>query len=143
MRSESAMSRSSRASSTTNRNINALFDKFKDVDGESHTVPRAQRENRTANHANADDKIGPEGLESLFQALSLNPVAIEALIFAWKMNGEVPFEFTRPQFTGGCLALGCDTLEKLKRAIRKLAHRPSPTPAHTLTRRSQTAEPSR
>lgn len=61
-----------------------------------------------------EDKIGPEGMMNLFAQIGVNPVSIEPLIFAWKLEATVPCEFTRPEFTEGCLALGADTLEKLR-----------------------------
>lgn len=65
-----------------------------------------------------DDKIGPEGILNLFSELGVDSVTVEALIFAWKLDAAVPFEFTRSEFTQGCVKLGCDSLDKLKREMR-------------------------
>ncbi len=65
------------------------------------------------------DKIGPEGMLEFFKALKVDPLNIVTLIFAWKLKAKVPFEFSRSEFVDGCLALNCDTMEKLKRTIRK------------------------
>lgn len=66
----------------------------------------------------SEDKIGPEGMLSFFSAVSVDPLDIVTLIFAWKLNAKIPFEFSRTEFVDGCLALGCETIEKLKRTIR-------------------------
>lgn len=66
----------------------------------------------------ADDKIGPEGMLSFFIALDVDPLDIVTLIFAWKLKAKVPFEFSRVEFVDGCLALNCDSMDKLRRVIR-------------------------
>ena len=55
---------------------------------------------------------------ALFSELGVDPVSVEPLIFAWKLDAVVPFEFSRSEFTEGCLKLGCDTIAKLKSAMR-------------------------
>lgn len=67
----------------------------------------------------AEDKIGPEGMQALFERLDVDPLNIVALIFAWKLDAKTPFEFTRKEFVDGCAALGCDSISKLRRTIRK------------------------
>ncbi len=117
-----SMIRGARTSSS-NRNIASVFEQFKDEHGTSFCYYRPRSRHiltgsRFYSLRFVEDKIGPEGLESLFAKLDVSPVAIEALIFAWKLDGKVPFEFTRRQFVEGCLALGCDSLEQLKAVIR-------------------------
>lgn len=78
---------------------NAVFEQFKDAD---------------------DDKIGPESLERLFDALELDPLDVTALIFAWKLRAKTPCEFTRSEFVDGLLRLNVDSLRKLKVAVSGL-----------------------
>lgn len=66
----------------------------------------------------ADDKIGPEGMQDLFDHLDVDPLDITALIFAWKLKAKVPFEFSRDEFMNGCIALKADSMDKLKKAMR-------------------------
>lgn len=69
---------------------------------------------------NLEEKIGPEGMETLFQELKINPLDIVALIFAWKLKGTVPCEFTREQFVNGCIDLEVDSIDNLRKVMRKL-----------------------
>lgn len=55
---------------------------------------------------------------ALFTELGVDTVSVEPLIFAWKLEAAVPFEFSRSEFTEGCLQLGCDTIDKLRSAMR-------------------------
>lgn len=65
-----------------------------------------------------EEKIGPEGMQALFDVLGVDPLNIIALIFAWKLKAKVPFEFKREEFVNGCVTLNCDSLEKLKTVLR-------------------------
>jgi DCN1-like protein 1/2 len=76
-----------------------LFEQFKDPD---------------------QDKIGPESLEKLMEAIELDPLDVTALIFAWKLNARTPCEFSRCEFIDGLVSLGVDSLSKLKRKIPTL-----------------------
>lgn len=67
----------------------------------------------------AEDKIGPEGLQALFDAMEVDPLDIVSLVFAWKLMAKVPFEFSRTEFVKGCTAMEVDSLEKLKAVLRK------------------------
>lgn len=58
-------------------------------------------------------------MQDLFEVLNIDPLDITALIFAWKLNAKVPFEFTHVEFVNGCIALKADSIEKLKKIIRK------------------------
>lgn len=64
-------------------------------------------------------KIGAEGMEKLFEQLNVDPLHITSLIFAWKLNAKVPFEFSESEFINGCIALKADSLDKLRNVIRK------------------------
>lgn len=85
----------------------------------------------------AEDKIGPEGLQALFDTLEVDPLDIVSLVFAWKLMAKVPFEFSRTEFVNGCIALAVDSLEKLKAVLRMylstsmLASRPGTHPGNT------------
>lgn len=79
--------------------VNALFDNYKDAEA---------------------DKIGPESLYVLFEALELDPLDISALIFAWKLNAQTPCEFTRHEFVDGLVKLGVDSMPKLKKKVHTL-----------------------
>lgn len=67
-----------------------------------------------------EEKIGPEGMQALFDVLGVDPLNIIALIFAWKLKAKVPFEFKREEFVNGCVTLNCDSLEKLKTVLPTL-----------------------
>lgn len=59
-------------------------------------------------------------MQLLFDALDVDPVDITALIFAWKLNAQVPFEFSHSEFVSGCVALKVDSLDELKNLIPRL-----------------------
>lgn len=62
-------------------------------------------------------------MQALFEVLNVDPLDITALLFAWKLNAKVPFEFSQSEFVNGCVVLKADSIEKLKKAIRKsIAH---------------------
>lgn len=64
-------------------------------------------------------------MEKLFVRLKIDPLDIVALIFAWKLQAKVPFEFSRQEFTNGCIKLEVDSLEKLQKLIRKYMNQSS------------------
>eukprot|EP00177_Eucheuma_denticulatum_P000261 GFKZ01000444.1.p1 GENE.GFKZ01000444.1~~GFKZ01000444.1.p1 ORF type:complete len:256 (-),score=37.17 GFKZ01000444.1:738-1505(-) len=66
------------------------------------------------------DKIGPEGMQALFDALDVDPLDIISLVFAWKLHATVPFEFSRSEFVSGCTVLKVDSIEKLKAVLPSL-----------------------
>lgn len=57
-------------------------------------------------------------MQTLFDRLDLDPLDISTLIFAWKLQAKVPFEFSRAEFVNGCIQMQADSLEKLKKTIR-------------------------
>lgn len=59
-------------------------------------------------------------MQLLFDALNVDPVDITALIFAWKLNAQVPFEFSQSEFVNGCVTLKTDSLDKLKNLVPRL-----------------------
>eukprot|EP00178_Gracilaria_changii_P021150 TRINITY_DN62_c0_g1_i4.p2 TRINITY_DN62_c0_g1~~TRINITY_DN62_c0_g1_i4.p2 ORF type:complete len:247 (+),score=56.81 TRINITY_DN62_c0_g1_i4:199-939(+) len=63
------------------------------------------------------DKIGPEGIQALFERLQIDILDISTLIFAWKLQAKVPFEFSKKEFVDGCANLRADSWEKLKKVI--------------------------
>lgn len=67
-----------------------------------------------------EEKIGPEGMQALFNALEVDPLDIISLVFAWKLHATVPFEFSRTEFVNGCTALEVDSIEKLKAVLPSL-----------------------
>lgn len=69
-----------------------------------------------------EHKIGPEGMQALFERLNVDPLDISALIFAWKLQAKVPFEFSRAEFINGCVKLNADSVDKLKKVIRKFVY---------------------
>lgn len=64
-----------------------------------------------------EDKMGPEGVQSLFDELGIDALDIVSLIFAWKLDAAVACEFTRDEFVRGCMELGADSIRKLKTRI--------------------------
>lgn len=67
-----------------------------------------------------EEKIEAEGLQSLFEALDVDPCDIISLVFAWKLGAKTPFEFSRTEFVNGCVNLGVDSVEKLKAILPSL-----------------------
>lgn len=65
------------------------------------------------------EKIGPEGIQALFDRLQIDILDIATLIFAWKLRAKVPFEFSKKEFVDGCVSLRADSWDKLKKVIRK------------------------
>lgn len=61
-------------------------------------------------------------MQALFQQLKVDPLDIATLIFAWKLKGTVPFEFTREQFINGCMDLEVDSIDNLRKVMRKSNH---------------------
>lgn len=57
-------------------------------------------------------------MQALFEALHVDPLDIIALVFAWKLKAQVPFEFSRSEFVNGCVLLECDSIAKLRTALR-------------------------
>ncbi|CAN8073064.1 unnamed protein product [Agarophyton chilense] len=66
------------------------------------------------------DKIGPEGIQALFERLDIDILDISTLIFAWKLQARVPFEFSKKEFVDGCANLRADSWDKLKKVIPSL-----------------------
>jgi DCN1-like protein 1/2 len=81
--------------------VSAMFDEFADGDPNP-------------------DRMGPEALETFFEALELDPLDVTALIFAWKLKAKTPCEFSRTEFVEGCLAMDVDTLQKLRKKVTSL-----------------------
>ena len=79
---------------------------------------RLRRTSSTDKDVCVEDKIGPEGVLAFFTALKMDPLDINTLVFAYKLKAREPFEFSRNEFIDGCLAMGCDTMDKLRRTIR-------------------------
>lgn len=75
-----------------------------------------------------EKRIGAEGMQLLFEALDVDPLDITALIFAWKLNAKVPFEFSQTEFVNGCVSFKADSLDKLKKVIPNLKNCLTPLP---------------
>lgn len=61
-------------------------------------------------------------MQSLFDALEVDPCDIISLVFAWKLGAKTPFEFSRTEFVNGCVSLETDSVEKLKAVLRTSLH---------------------
>lgn len=58
-------------------------------------------------------------MQELFNRLDIDPLHISTLVFAWKLQAKVPFEFSKREFVDGCANLHADSWDKLKTVIRK------------------------
>ncbi|KAF9350802.1 hypothetical protein BGX34_000988 [Mortierella sp. NVP85] len=88
-------SKGSRAETVNAKQIDEIFNSFKDDD----------------NH------ILLEGTEQFCAALDVDPTDVVVLVMAWHLKAERMCEFTRDGFVQGWKELGCDTLEKMKGSI--------------------------
>ncbi|CAN7134196.1 unnamed protein product [Brassica rapa subsp. narinosa] len=68
----------------------------------------------------ASNLIDPEGIEELCSDLDVSRTDIRFLMLAWKMKAEKQGYFTQEESTRGLVALGVDTLDKLKKALPEL-----------------------
>merc|ERR1711892_1372651 len=52
--------------------------------------------------------------------LNLDPTSRSVLIIAWKFKAQQQCEFSREEFIGGMVELGCDAIDKLKSKLINL-----------------------
>ncbi|CAF2258329.1 unnamed protein product [Brassica napus] len=65
----------------------------------------------------ASNLMDPEGIELLCSDLDVSRTDIRFLMLAWKMKAEKQGYYTQEEWTRGLVALGADTLDKLKKAL--------------------------
>jgi len=66
------------------------------------------------------DKIGLDGVVKFLEDLQLDPNNRTVLIIAWKFKAQTQCEFSKEEFLGGMIELGCDSVEKLKTKLPNL-----------------------
>ena len=66
------------------------------------------------------EKIGMEGVVKFLDDLQLDATSRTVLIIAWKFKAQQQCEFSREEFLGGMIELGCDTIDKLKAKLPNL-----------------------
>ncbi|GAX81392.1 hypothetical protein CEUSTIGMA_g8823.t1 [Chlamydomonas eustigma] len=87
------------ASSLNLKSIEDLYSSYKEKDG---------------------DTIQAEGVVRFCEDLDLDPSDIVMLIISYYMGAAVMCEFSKEEFTGGMVKMGCDSLDKLKKKIPDL-----------------------
>jgi len=65
-------------------------------------------------------KIGMEGCIRFLEDLKLDASSRTVLLIAWKCKAATQCEFTKEEFAQGLVAMGCDSLDKLKRKLPSL-----------------------
>ena len=80
------------------KKILALFDEYKDT----------------------EDEIQDDGSVRFFGDLGVDTQDVVVLILSWKMQAEQMCIYTRDEFMKGCVALDCDTMEKLAQRVPQL-----------------------
>ena len=66
------------------------------------------------------DKIGLDGVVKFLEDLQLDPNNRTVLIIAWKFKAQTQCEFSKEEFLGGMMELGCDSIDKLKSKLPNL-----------------------
>ena len=66
------------------------------------------------------EKIGMEGVVKFLEDLQLDPTSRTVLIIAWKFKAQQQCEFSKEEFLGGMIELGCDSVDKLKAKLPNL-----------------------
>jgi len=64
-----------------------------------------------------EDRIGPDGVESLCKDLNIAPDSMTALILAWKLGAEEMGYFTKDEFTNGIQNLGVNDISSLRTTL--------------------------
>lgn len=85
------------------KKIQHLFDRYRDPSLDVISVD--------ANH---------DGLLRFFQEIQLDVYSVHALIFSWRLGVAVQGQITREEFSNGLMALGCDSVDKLKTRVSQL-----------------------
>jgi DCN1-like protein 1/2 len=62
-------------------------------------------------------KIGMDGCIRFLEDLQLDPSSRTVLLIAWKCRAATQCEFTKEEFAHGLMAIGCDSLDKLKQKL--------------------------
>ncbi|KAF9999136.1 hypothetical protein BGZ65_005463, partial [Modicella reniformis] len=94
----SSASQNSRSVTVNVKQIETIFDDFKDD----------------------KDHIHIDGMEKFCYTLAVDPTDVAMLVMAWYLKAEKMCEFTRSGFIEGWKKLGCDTLEKMKDSIETM-----------------------
>ncbi len=80
--------------------LNDLFDRYKDLnDGNLMTI---------------------DGVEKFCSDLDLRPDDFRILIFAWKLNAEQMYQFTRSEFVSGCKTMNVDSIPQIQNRLSEL-----------------------
>ena len=66
------------------------------------------------------EKIGMEGVVKFLEDLQLDATSRTVLIIAWKFKAQQQCEFSKEEFLGGMIELGCDSVDKLKAKLPNL-----------------------
>jgi len=82
--------------------LNALFDKYKDTDGESITI---------------------DGTIKLCEDLEVNPEDVVLLAVAFELKSPRVGEWNKKEWVDGWKALGCDSIKSMKTALDQLSNK--------------------
>ena len=61
-----------------------------------------------------------EGVGSFCEDLEVDPSDIVMLVISWHMQARIMCEYSKDEFIGGLVDLGCDSVEKLKQRLSSL-----------------------
>jgi DCN1-like protein 1/2 len=62
-----------------------------------------------------EDKMLADGVSRFCDDVGLDPTSLTVLLIAWKFKAATQCEFSRKEFVDGMSALGCDSIEKLRK----------------------------
>ena len=94
--------------------MNALFEKYRDLEIAASESAGAAGEVGSSNNNSKEELILAYGTEALCKDLELKPDDFRILVLAWKCNAEQMCRFTRQQFVQGCRSLKADSIRSLQ-----------------------------
>ncbi|CAI7997144.1 DCN1-like protein 1 [Geodia barretti] len=68
-----------------------------------------------------EDKMLADGVSRFCDDVGLDPTSLTVLLIAWKFKAATQCEFSRKEFVDGMSALGCDSIEKLRKKCENSA----------------------
>lgn len=85
-------------------------------------VDRKKLETLYSNYQDPKDanRITVEGMVRFLGDVQVDPSSKACLLLVWRLQAKTPCEFTREEFMEGMIALGCDSVDKLRNKMPSL-----------------------